>query len=113
MILFHHFIAGRPAWRYVGLSVGLDSASPWDADPAWLQYDALCGRYHGPSPTPPVNISIPCTAVATADSHRYVIVQSGRASPAALCLAQVQVIVNGRHSCVTICRVALRKRLIE
>lgn len=92
--LFHR----RPGWRYDGLAVGLDNSSPWDSAPGWLQY-ALCSRYHGPTPTSPVNLTLPCTHVGNANRYRYVIVQSKHAFPQALCLTQVQVFVNGSHSC--------------
>ena len=83
------------AWRYKELAVGLENASPWDSAPVWLQY-TLCGRYLGPSPAVPVNITIPCTAVGNANRYRYVILQSGRSSPAALCFTEVQVYINGK-----------------
>jgi len=62
----------------------------------WLQY-ALCGRYLGPTLTEFTNLTIPCTHVGNANRYRYVILQTGYSVSTALCLLEVQVIVNGEH----------------
>ena len=86
MLLFRR----SPAWRYNGMAIGLDNKSPWHSAPEWLQYD-LCGRYVGPTVTPPVNLTFPCSA---AGRYRYVIVQAGHEFPSALCLDEVQVFAS-------------------
>jgi len=74
--------------------VGLSNTSPWDSAPVWLEY-ALCGRYLGPTLVVPTNFTIPCGEVGNANRYRYVIVQSAHPTFAAICLAEVQVFVNG------------------
>lgn len=84
------------AWRYIGLTVGLDNISPWDSAPNWLQH-ALCGRYLDATITVPVNLTIPCTDVGNANRYRFVIIQSAYGIPASLCFREIQVFVNGKQ----------------
>jgi len=85
-----------PARRYKKLTVGLANLSPWDSAPVWLQY-TLCGRYLGPKPAVPTNLTIPCTDVENANRYRYVILQTGHTFSSALCFIEVQVITNGKQ----------------
>ena len=84
------------AIRYRRMAVGLDNVSPWDSAPVWLQY-ALCGRLPRKRAAVPTNFTITCSDVGNANRYRYVILQGATNSARALCLVEVQVLVNGKH----------------